>query len=126
MAHGRPNFCKDGGGYSDEFLEQVKLFLNCREFSCSKISSADSTEVLAVEDEAWEGFLEVLGLGCLRAAAFLAHCSQKFTLGGGGVSISGGWVFVCFLYNLVSWVLGGGVSGPPFLVGLALFMFVFL
>ncbi|GFX72141.1 hypothetical protein TNCV_111151 [Trichonephila clavipes] len=78
------------------------------------MSSASSTEVLAAGVETW-GFLEVLGLVCWRAAAFLARCSQKFTLEWwsfdhclGGL----GSVLVVFLRlrrfrsDLISWVSG--------------------
>ncbi|GFU09618.1 hypothetical protein TNCV_2508221 [Trichonephila clavipes] len=68
----------------------------------------DSTEEGAAEDVAWDGFLEVLGLGCWSGVEFFARCSQKLTLGGAGGfyglgGFFGSWVF---LFNFVSRVSG--------------------
>ncbi|GFW03518.1 hypothetical protein TNCV_3020301 [Trichonephila clavipes] len=51
----------DGMCYFDEFLEQFEGLSHCRGVELFKVSPADSVEVWAVGDVAWEDFLEVLG-----------------------------------------------------------------
>ncbi|GFT89755.1 hypothetical protein TNCV_1665281 [Trichonephila clavipes] len=78
------------------------------------MSSADTTDVGADEDVAWDGFLEVLGLGYWSGVAFFARCSQKLTLSGAGVLIMVFSGLAAFLFDvssfstlfLVSWVSG--------------------
>ncbi|GFU63007.1 hypothetical protein TNCV_29171 [Trichonephila clavipes] len=66
------------------------------------MSSADSTDVEADEEVAWDGFLEVLGFGCWSVVAFFARCSQKLTLGGAGVLIMVFSGLAAFLFDVSS------------------------
>ncbi|GFY73981.1 hypothetical protein TNIN_90561 [Trichonephila inaurata madagascariensis] len=82
------------------------------------MSLADSV-VWAIEEVAWEEFLEVLGLDCWHYVAFLALCSQKLTFGGAGVlwMTLVGWVIPFSLFFSFSTLFLGFLGQPRKLAG---------